>query len=104
MSKPIFLSAAAIAVLALGAVAPHVVSNDYVFYAGFIALQYVVIATAWNILGGYAGFVNFGSGAFVGVGVYAAVFLFNGLRRAAVDASFSAPPSSAGCWASAWVT
>jgi branched-chain amino acid transport system permease protein len=70
---------AAITVLALGAVAPHVVGNAYFFYAGFVALQYVVIAAAWNILGGYAGFVNFGSGAFVGVGIYAAVFLFNAL-------------------------
>jgi len=79
MSTRIFI-AAAIAVLVLGALAPRVVSNGYVFYAGFVALQYVVIATAWNILGGYAGFVNFGSGAFVGVGVYAAVFLFNALH------------------------
>ena len=78
--KTRYFVAAAIAVLALGAVAPRVVGNGYVFYAGFIALQYVVIATAWNILGGYAGFVNFGSGAFVGVGVYAAVFLFNALQ------------------------
>ena len=64
---------------ALGALAPRVVTNAYVFYAGFIALQYVVIATAWNILGGYAGYVNFGSGGFVGLGTYAAVFLFNAL-------------------------
>jgi branched-chain amino acid transport system permease protein len=79
MSTRLFI-AAALAVLVLGAVAPHFVSNGYLFYAGFVALQYVVIATAWNILGGYAGFVNFGSGAFVGVGVYAAVFLFNAIH------------------------
>lgn len=69
----------ALLVLALGAMAPRVVTNAYVFYAGFVALQYVVIATAWNILGGYAGYVNFGSGAFVGLGMYAAIFLFNGM-------------------------
>ncbi len=69
----------ALLVLAVGALAPRVVTNAYVFYAGFVALQYVVIATAWNILGGYAGYVNFGSGAFVGLGMYAAVFLFNGI-------------------------
>ena len=78
--KTRYFVAAAIVVLILGAVAPRIVGNGYVFYAGFIALQYVVIATAWNILGGYAGFVNFGSGAFVGVGVYAAIFLFNALH------------------------
>ncbi len=70
----------ALLVLGLGALAPRVATNAYVFYAGFIALQYVVIATAWNILGGYAGYVNFGSGAFVGLGTYAAVFLFNAMN------------------------
>jgi len=65
-----------VVVLIIGAMLPHAVTNAYVFYAGFIALQYVVISTGWNILGGYAGYVNFGSGAFVGLGMYAAVFLF----------------------------
>ena len=36
----------------------------------------MVLATAWNILGGYAGYVNFGTSAFFGLGVYTAVFLF----------------------------
>jgi branched-chain amino acid transport system permease protein len=70
----------ALLVLGMGALLPRVVTNAYVFYAGFVALQYVVIATGWNILGGYAGYVNFGSGAFVGLGMYAAVFLFNAIN------------------------
>jgi branched-chain amino acid transport system permease protein len=68
-------TAGALAVLAIGAALPHVVTNAYLFYIGFVVLQYVVIATGWNILGGYAGYVNFGSGAFVGLGVYTAVVL-----------------------------
>lgn len=67
---------ALVVVLLIGAMLPYAVTNAYVFYAGFVALQYVVISTGWNILGGYAGYVNFGSGAFVGLGMYAAVFLF----------------------------
>ena len=63
------------AVLAAGAVLPHAGANAYVFYLGFVMLQYVVIATGWNILGGYAGYVNFGGAAFVGLGAYTAVFL-----------------------------
>src|ERR1700679_1384781 len=47
--------------------------NDYVFFAGYVVLQYVVLATAWNILGGYCGYVNFGSAAFFAVGAYSAV-------------------------------
>jgi branched-chain amino acid transport system permease protein len=66
--------ALALAVLAIGALLPRIITNGYLFYVGFVVLQYVVIATGWNILGGYAGYVNFGSGAFVGLGVYTAVF------------------------------
>jgi branched-chain amino acid transport system permease protein len=34
---------------------------------------------AWSILGGYAGYVNFGTSAFFGVGVYTAVFLVSAI-------------------------
>ena len=57
--------------LALGAVlfsAAHALGNDYLFFAGYVVLQYIVLATAWNILGGYCGYVNFGSAAFFAVG------------------------------------
>jgi branched-chain amino acid transport system permease protein len=50
-------------------------SNDYLLFAGFVVLQYVVLATAWNILGGYCGYVNFGSAAFFAVGAYTTVAL-----------------------------
>jgi branched-chain amino acid transport system permease protein len=53
----------------------RLVGNDYVFFAGYVVLQYIVLATAWNILGGYTGYVNFGSAAFFALGAYAAVFL-----------------------------
>ena len=43
-------------------------------------VQFVVLATAWNILGGYAGYVNFGSSAFFGVGAYIAAMLIKGLN------------------------
>ena len=49
--------------------------NPYLYFAGYVVLQYVVIATAWNILGGYAGYVNFGTSAFFAMGAYTAVFL-----------------------------
>ena len=53
--------------------------NEYFFFAAFVVLTYVVLATAWNILGGYAGYVNFGTSAFFGVGAYTAVVLFKWL-------------------------
>ena len=54
----------------------QVVGNEYPFFAGYVILQFIVLAVAWSILGGYAGYVNFGTSAFFGVGVYTAVFLF----------------------------
>jgi len=50
--------------------------NEYVFFAGYVVLTFVVLATAWNILGGYAGYVNFGPPAFFGLGAYSAAVLF----------------------------
>ncbi len=35
-----------------------------------MVLQYIVLATAWNILGGYTGYVNFGTSAFFAIGAY----------------------------------
>jgi branched-chain amino acid transport system permease protein len=63
----IFVAAAALAV--------GLVRNEYLFFAGYTVLTYIVLATAWNILGGYAGYVNFGTAAFFGVGAYTAVVL-----------------------------
>src|SRR5881396_3478727 len=54
--------------------------NPYLYFAGYVILQYVVIATAWNILGGYAGYVNFGTPAFFAMGAYTPVFLIQSMR------------------------
>jgi branched-chain amino acid transport system permease protein len=64
-----------IAVAAVVFFGARLVSNDYVFFAGYTVLQFVVLATAWNILGGYTGYVNFGSAAFFALGAYATVFM-----------------------------
>ena len=49
---------------------------EYFFFAGYTVLMFVVLATAWNILGGYAGYVNFGTPAFFGLGAYTAAVLY----------------------------
>ena len=53
----------------------RLVQNDYLFFAGFVILQFVVLATAWNILGGYTGYVNFGTAAFFALGAYSTVLI-----------------------------
>jgi branched-chain amino acid transport system permease protein len=50
-----------------------VIQNEYPFFAGYVVIQFVLLATAWNIAGGYAGYVNFGTAGFFGAGSYAAV-------------------------------
>jgi len=50
-------------------------TNEYFFFAAYVVLQYVVLATAWNILGGYTGYINFGTGAFFAIGAYSSVVL-----------------------------
>src|SRR6266446_8522667 len=50
-------------------------TNEYFFFAGYVVLQYIVLSTAWNILGGYTGYINFGVAAFFAVGAYSTVAL-----------------------------
>ena len=71
----IFLAGAAVA-LACAAMLPMLVQAEYYYVLGFTVLQLVIMATAWNILGGFAGYVNFGAGAFFAVGAYTAVSLY----------------------------
>jgi len=65
----------AILFLVLAVLATQTIGNQYPFFAGYVILQFIVLAVAWSILGGYAGYVNFGTSAFFGIGVYTAVFL-----------------------------
>jgi branched-chain amino acid transport system permease protein len=62
---------------------------DYLFFAGYVVLQYVVLASAWNILGGYTGYMNLGVSAFFALGAYTTV---------ALETAWS-PGLSASAWA-----
>src|SRR5438046_6795935 len=57
-----------LAVVAAGIVVASLRVTPSLYFAGYVILQYVVIATAWNILGGYGGYVNFGTPAFFALG------------------------------------
>jgi branched-chain amino acid transport system permease protein len=65
----------AIVFLAAMLLLTQLVHNEYPFFAGYVILQFVVLTVAWTILGGSAGYVNFGTNAFFGAGVYTAVLL-----------------------------
>jgi len=69
-----FVAAAAAAGAAVFALS-LLIHNEYFFFAGYVVLEYVVLATAWNILGGYTGYVNFGTAALFAIGAYSSVAL-----------------------------
>ena len=54
---------------------PSCSPNEFYFFAGYAILQAMIMAIAWNILGGFTGYVNFGSAGFFAVGVYTTVAL-----------------------------
>jgi branched-chain amino acid transport system permease protein len=58
-----------------GVLLTGVVENRYFYFATYVILQYIVLSTAWNILGGYTGYANFGTPAFFALGAYTATFL-----------------------------
>ena len=72
-SSIFFLCALAVSAVVFGL--SRLISSEYYFFAGYVVLQYIVLATAWNILGGYTGYVNFGSAAFFALGAYSSVFI-----------------------------
>jgi branched-chain amino acid transport system permease protein len=78
MRNVVFWSALAL-ILVLGVAATKTFENEFFFFAGYAILQATVIAVAWNILGGFTGYVNFGSAGFFAIGAYTSVALVEAL-------------------------
>ena len=74
----VFWSALAL-ILLLGVLATKTVENAFFFFAGYAILQATIMAVAWNILGGFTGYVNFGSAGFFAIGAYTSVALVKAL-------------------------
>lgn len=64
-----------IGALVAGLLLTHFVANEYYFNALYVILQATIMAVAWNILGGFTGYVNFGSAGFFAVGAYTSIAL-----------------------------
>ena len=62
---------AILAFVGLLALYPVVVSNAYFRYVGVLTVMYMALATSWNIMGGFTGYVSLGHSAFFGLGAYA---------------------------------
>src|ERR687892_1173574 len=74
----VFWSALAL-ILLLGLLATKTFENAFFFFAGYAILQATIMAVAWNILGGFTGYVNFGSAGFFAIGAYTSIALANAL-------------------------
>src|SRR3972149_10553727 len=49
---------------------PWILREPYYHFLGFNMLLYAVMATSWNIMGGYTGYKSLGHAAFFGLGAY----------------------------------
>jgi branched-chain amino acid transport system permease protein len=78
MRDLIFWAALAL-ILLLGVVATRTLENEFFLFAGYAILQATIMAVAWNILGGFTGYVNFGSAGFFAIGAYTSVALTKAL-------------------------
>jgi len=67
--------AIAAALLIAVALVPAFVSGGYLLQVATLMLLYAYLATAWNLLGGFAGQLSLGHSAFFGTGAYMATLL-----------------------------
>ncbi|HLL64905.1 MAG TPA: branched-chain amino acid ABC transporter permease [Micromonosporaceae bacterium] len=64
-------SGAAVLVLAAALLSfPSLAPNPYILSAGIVVLNYAVLATSWNFVGGFTGYISLGHGALAGLGGY----------------------------------
>ena len=60
-----------IAVLAAALLSfPGLAPNPYILSAGIVVLNYAVLSTSWNFVGGFTGYISLGHGALAGLGGY----------------------------------
>jgi branched-chain amino acid transport system permease protein len=55
---------------------PFVFTTPWVQDLFFFTLMYAALASAWNIVGGYSGYISLGHAAFFGIGAYAIGIIF----------------------------
>ena len=75
MRAPVFWAIIIVVGLAFVVLSRTLIANEYFYFAGYVVLEYIVLSTAWNILGGYTGYTNFGTGAFFASGAYSSAVL-----------------------------
>lgn len=74
-----------LAALLAGLAFAGLTNNEYYFLAAYVVLQSLIMAVAWNILGGFTGYVNFGSAGFFAAAAYTTIALHKLLRGMGID-------------------
>lgn len=72
--------------LLVGALAGFPLLSPPIYFIsfGFMILMYITLASSWNIIGGYAGYLSFGHVAFLGIGAYTTALMTNYLGLGAL--------------------
>ena len=78
--RGIIFWATVVAIFLIGVLSTKVFENAFFFFAGYAILQATIMAVAWNILGGFTGYVNFGSAGFFAIGAYTSIALAQALE------------------------
>ncbi len=72
-------AARAVVVFGLLLALPFVFSDHWIVNIAFFGLMFAVLAVAWNLLGGYAGYIWLGSVGFFGIGAYTLAIIYQHL-------------------------
>jgi branched-chain amino acid transport system permease protein len=78
-APPRWLTIGALVVGAVVCLALPFVASAYLVTLAFLLLMWVAMASSWNLLSGYTGYVSFGHAGFFGVGAYAGAVLITRL-------------------------
>jgi branched-chain amino acid transport system permease protein len=69
--------ARALAIMGALVTFPFVFRQHWLLNMAFFTLMYAGLAQAWNLLGGFSGYISLGHVAFFGLGAYSEAILFN---------------------------
>ena len=72
MKKLFFLS-----IILISFALPLFISNNFILRFATDILIFAILASAWNIIGGYTGYASFGNVVFFGIGAYATSILMS---------------------------
>jgi branched-chain amino acid transport system permease protein len=76
LGRTVFIAALLVAATAFPLLQLTVGGFDYWLHMGLFIFMYVAIASSWNIIGGYAGYISLGHNVFFAIGGYAGAILF----------------------------